>query len=143
MWKIKISAFLPGKGQWIALLQETLGPEFVMISSHSLMGMHLALFVSVRILPLVTRVETTHLATGLMGKIGNKGGISISFKIGETSIIFINNHLASGREDDNDRKRVEDYLRLKSELWNSDDASEDYDVCIWSGDFNFRIKGTF
>lgn len=52
------------------------------------------------------------MATGILNTIGNKGGIGITFKVGETSLIFINCHLASGEEELQDNRRTRDFINI-------------------------------
>jgi hypothetical protein len=43
-------------------------------------------------------VESAEVATGIGGMIGNKGAVGISVLFGETSLLFINSHLAGNTE---------------------------------------------
>jgi hypothetical protein len=54
------------------------------------MGIHLVVFASIRVIPLITNIQSNHVATGLLNSIGNKGGVGINFNVGETSLVFIN-----------------------------------------------------
>jgi hypothetical protein len=71
-------------------LKDYLGAAYEIISSHSLMGIHLVVFASVRLVPIISDIKVNHVATGFMNFMGNKGGIGIGFNIGKTSILFIN-----------------------------------------------------
>ena len=84
------SAFGASKKKWVEMLQENLGETYQIISSHSLMGIHLVVFASVRIIPIISNIEVDHVATGIWNSIGNKGGVGISFQVGKTSLLFIN-----------------------------------------------------
>ena len=113
-------------------------------------------FASVRIIPLITNIQSNHVATGIMNTIGNKGGIGICFNVGKTSFLFVNWHLASGESNKRDKRRAEDFnnidLRMKlpyryniKEEWkvHKSDLSRvgnRFDCCIWTGDMNFRIN---
>lgn len=80
------------------------------------MGIHLVVFASIRIIPLISNVQSTHVATGIMNSIGNKGGVGISFRVGETSVIFINCHLASGEEELQDNRRTKDFMNIDRKM---------------------------
>lgn len=150
------SAFGANKIKWVEMLREHLGDEYQVLASHSLMGIHLVVFASVRIIPLITNIQSNHVATGIMNTVGNKGGIGVCFNVGKTSFLFVNCHLASGESNKRDKRRTEDFnnidLRLKlpyrynlkeeSKIHKLDlsRVSNRFDCCIWAGDMNFRIS---
>jgi hypothetical protein len=80
------------------------------------MGIHLIVMASIRIIPLINNVHSSYVATGMLNKIGNKGGIGLSFNVGTTSLIFINCHLASGDNDIRDDRRVKDFHKIDNGL---------------------------
>lgn len=84
------SAFGANKRRWVNQLQKCLGPEYGIVNSHSLMGIHLVVFASLHIIPLIKNVQSKHVATGVWNSLGNKGGVGISFDVGTTSVLFIN-----------------------------------------------------
>ncbi len=150
------SAFGANKIKWVELIREHLGDEYQVIASHSLMGIHLVVFASVRIIPLITNIQSNHVATGILNTIGNKGGIGICFNVGKTSFLFINWHLASGESNKRDKRRADDFNnidhRMKlpyryniKEEWKTHKSDlsrvgNRFDWCIWTGDMNFRIN---
>jgi hypothetical protein len=52
-------------------------------------------FVHKGLLPLVTEVHSTAVATGVANTLGNKGGVGVRFKLGNTTFLFVNAHLAA------------------------------------------------
>ena len=44
-----------------------------------------------------TDVQSDVVATGLANKLGNKGGVAVSFCVGQTSLLFICSHFAGNR----------------------------------------------
>ena len=110
------SAFGANKKEWVDVLKSYFGDTYQNISSHSLMGTHLVVFASVRLIPIISNIQVHHVATGLMGSIGNKGGVGISFNIGQTSCLFINCHLASGEDDVCNARRTQDFLSIDKGL---------------------------
>lgn len=85
--------------------------------------------------------------------LSNKGAAAISFKYFNYSILFINCHLAAGQK--SFLKRNEDFKRINNNLCfnilndlkkttsnyllSSHTISDYYDICIFSGDMNYRI----
>lgn len=67
-----------------------------MIASYSLSAIHLIIFIAANLTPILSKVETDCIATGVNNVLGNKGGVGINFSIGNTSILCICCHLASG-----------------------------------------------
>ena len=78
------------------MIEETLGPEYVMLSSVSLTATHLVIFISKRLSALISNVKVDTLATGFKNKLGNKGAVMISFNLVDKAFQFINCHLHSG-----------------------------------------------
>lgn len=67
--------------------------------------------------------------------LGNKGAVSVSMKIGETRVRFINCHLTAGQA--HMRRRSKDIEKvLDSEV--IEDLTEGIQICM--GDFNFRMR---
>lgn len=97
MRSIATSVIAPSKEKWERVLQEYLGASFIMISSHSLGGTHLAVFAHLSITPIISNVESECIATGIQNAVGNKGAVGIRFSIGKTRLLFISSHLASGQ----------------------------------------------
>ena len=52
-------------------------------------------FANKAIVPLISDLRSIAVATGLGDKLGNKGGISVSFKVANSSFCFVNAHLAA------------------------------------------------
>lgn len=97
MRSIATSVIAPSKEKWELVLQGYLGESYIMISSHSLGGTHLAVFAHLSITPIISKVESECLATGIQNTVGNKGAVGIRFSIGQTKLLFISSHLASGQ----------------------------------------------
>lgn len=74
------------------------GSSYTLVMSKSLVGLLLCVYVSQRMLPFVTDVRATHQATGIMGVMGNKGGVCVRLNLYDTSLCFVCAHLAAHRE---------------------------------------------
>ncbi len=96
MRSIATSVIAPSKAKWEAVLQEYFGKNYVMISGFALGATHLAVFVHISLVPIISNVKSECIATGIQNMVGNKGGIGISFQLGKSSLLFISCHLAAG-----------------------------------------------
>ena len=80
---------------WWACIQTHLGDEWAPVDSESLLEMRLIVFARCCLRPAITEIEHAFEATGLLGVVGNKGGIAIRFRCHDTSLCFISTHLAA------------------------------------------------
>ena len=90
------SMFSPSKEALNQLIGNCLGENYRMISSVSLQATHLVVFAHIALIPLITEVSYGDFATGFKKMMGNKGAVSVRFKVGQTSIRVINAHFHSG-----------------------------------------------
>lgn len=64
------------KTEWIKCITECIGTtEYTQVSSKQLVGILIVLFVKVSLFEHVSEVSSNQVATGVMGMLGNKGGI--------------------------------------------------------------------
>lgn len=92
---------------WELKIQETLGPEYVLVHSHALMGIHLCILVQRDLVWHTSTVESTHVATKMGGMLRTKGGVGICLKVRGASFLFVDSHLAAHSV--NVRQRNEDF----------------------------------
>lgn len=92
---IEKSVVFRSKQRWEEILSQTFGPQYAMLESHTLMAMHIAIFVRRSLLPHIKDVRTSFVSCGVTEQIANKGANSISFTVGSTRMMFINCHLAA------------------------------------------------
>jgi phosphatidylinositol-bisphosphatase len=62
---IATSVIVPSKAKWEALLKSYLGDKFVMVSGFSLGATHLAVFIHIKLIPIVENVKADCIATGI------------------------------------------------------------------------------
>lgn len=135
------------KKEWEIILQENLGPSYVLFHSTSLGSLHLAVFMRRDLIWFCSNLEENNLATRAMTMIKTKGSVALAFSFFGTSLLFINSHFTACYQKMSDR--VNDYektireLRLaKGRLQSSKkDIIGQYNSVFWIGDFNFRIDG--
>ena len=94
---------------------------------------------------MIHRVETDSVATGIMGIMGNKGGVGVSFKLHSLSVCFVNTHLAPHMERYADRNRMFDEIDASLRLGlgaglGELDVSLKFDALFWLGDLNYRVE---
>ena len=92
---IEKSLLNPSKTKWLLRVNAALGDGYECVASHSLVAIHLALYVRTGLLPEVSNVRTAHVACGIGDILGNKGGVGISLCVGRTSLLLVNSHLAA------------------------------------------------
>jgi hypothetical protein len=84
MRSIATSVFVPSKTRWEETLQSYLGQDYVNISSFSLGGTHLSVFVHLSLTPIISNISSDCVATGIQNVVGNKGGVCVRFCLGKT-----------------------------------------------------------
>jgi len=86
------------------------GIKYNVISTVNCVGMCMLLYVRDDICCRISDLRTSITPTGFLGIFGNKGAVSISIVIDDTTMCFVNAHLTSGRE--NMKRRNNDYHRI-------------------------------
>lgn len=112
--EIREAVLFPSKNTWEKHLQAALGPDYVMIKTETMAALHIAVFIWKPIEDLVSAVDSSTVATGIGGIVGNKGAVAISVYLGSTSLLFVNAHLTANQG--NTQARNSDYKRIIQEL---------------------------
>merc|ERR1711865_1122979 len=117
-----------------------------MLCCHTLQAIHQIIFIHKALLPLVTNVASSAVATGIANTLGNKGGIGISFNLGKTSMLFVNCHLTAHQHKEEDRNKDVDKIerglklpKVKTGKSHLPKASQRFDHVVWMGDLNYRV----
>ena len=117
--------------QWsekIADCLSTVG-NYTMISEKHLVGLLLCVFVKKNLVDKIKDVRTCSTGVGIMGVLGNKGGIGISMNIFDSSVCFIVSHLAAHTENvegrNMDFKNIIERSIFPSEYSTSSDRDRD------------------
>ncbi|XP_051040850.1 phosphatidylinositol polyphosphate 5-phosphatase type IV isoform X2 [Phodopus roborovskii] len=102
--------------EWETRLQETLGPQYVLLSSAAHGVLYMSLFIRRDLIWFCSEVEYSTVTTRIVSQIKTKGALGVSFTFFGTSFLFITSHFT----------------------W---DVTTRFDEVFWFGDFNFRLSG--
>jgi phosphatidylinositol-bisphosphatase len=149
---------------WTERLTQTLNDrsnnQYVLVTQKSMVGLLLCVFTKRAHATRVKHVTTTSVGVGVMGMMGNKGGVACRLQFYDSSFSFVCSHLAAHRE--NVMGRNADFANVSSkasfeigesairEVIRSGSLSQfslgssavglaDHDHTIWLGDLNYRI----
>lgn len=116
--------------------------KYVKVEKVRLVGMLLIVLIKAKHMPHVRNIVCDTVGTGIMGKMGNKGGVSIRFDLHSTSLCFVNSHLAAHVEEY--ERRNQDFRDICSrtrfaQTNQPPKAIKDHDHIYWLGDLNYRI----
>ncbi|KAL6034285.1 hypothetical protein STEG23_015027 [Scotinomys teguina] len=138
--------------EWETRLQETLGPQYVLLSSAAHGVLYMSLFIRRDLIWFCSEVEYSTVTTRIVSQIKTKGALGVSFTFFGTSFLFITSHFTSG--DGKVAERLLDYSRTIQALAlprnvpdtnpyrsNAGDVTTRFDEVFWFGDFNFRLTG--
>lgn len=127
----------------------TRGP-YEMLVKERLMGIYLAIFVHRDAKHLVRGTSKSAVTAGLIGgRVGNKGAVGISLKIVNTTMLFVNAHLAAHEGKVPHRLAnlakiknglaVDDFLQPDDPRMVAEDITDRFDFTFLFGDLNFRL----
>ncbi|CAG7866298.1 unnamed protein product [Brassica rapa] len=123
--------------------------KYCLVASKQMVGIFLTVWVKSDLRDTVKNLKVSCVGRGLMGYLGNKGSISISMSVHQTSFCFVCSHLTSGQKEGDELRRNSDVLEIlrKTRFPRVNNAGEDkspqtileHDRVIWLGDLNYRI----
>ncbi|OIW05089.1 hypothetical protein TanjilG_06225 [Lupinus angustifolius] len=114
---------------------------YCLIGSKQMVGIFLCVWVRADLYKHVTNMKVSCVGRGIMGYLGNKGSISISMTLYQTTFCFVCTHLASGEKDGDEIKRNFDVSEIlkKTKFPHYPESILEHDNVIWLGDLNYRL----
>eukprot|EP00727_Mastigamoeba_balamuthi_P004490 m51a1_g14039 hypothetical protein (712) ;mRNA; f:1170592-1174281 len=117
--------------------------DYVLIMMKQLVGVLLCVYIKRDHLGQVSDLQSGLAATGIMGVMGNKGGVAARFRICDSSFCVVNSHLNAHSE--NVLRRNQDFHDIARNILFEGDGGTytvyDHDFLFWIGDLNYRIDG--
>ncbi|NXJ67133.1 SYNJ2 protein, partial [Rostratula benghalensis] len=139
-----VNASATNRKMWGEQLQKAISRthRYIQLTSAQLVGVCLFIFVRPYHVPFIRDVAIDTVKTGMGGKAGNKGAVSIRFQFYSTSFCFICSHLTAGQTQV--KERNEDYKEITQKLsFPMGRSVFSHDYVFWCGDFNYRIDLTY
>ena len=125
---------------------------YLLVQSESLVGLFTCVFVKQTEFKNVRELAISRVKTGMGGRYGNKGAVIARLVVQDSSIAFVNAHLAAGQKHVKQRNAdVADILEYPSVFSDPHADPEayvgggdgsmvlDHELCFFSGDLNYRI----
>ncbi|XP_039120029.1 LOW QUALITY PROTEIN: type IV inositol polyphosphate 5-phosphatase 7-like [Dioscorea cayenensis subsp. rotundata] len=123
--------------------------RYCLVASKQMVGIFLTVWVRSEIRDDIKNMKVSCVGRGLMGYLGNKGSISISMSLHQTSFCFICSHLTSGQKEGDELRRNSDVFEILRKTRfprvhgicdeKSPETILEHDRIIWLGDLNYRI----
>ncbi|XP_060669679.1 type IV inositol polyphosphate 5-phosphatase 9 [Ziziphus jujuba] len=121
--------------------------DFQCIISKQMVGILISVWVRSDLRPFVHHPSVSCVGCGIMGCLGNKGSVSVRFRLHGTSFCLVCCHLASGGGEGDEKHRNSDVSEIMSRtsfprvpLLDLPRKILDHDQVILLGDLNYRIS---
>uniref|UniRef100_A0A7N2M0W0 Inositol polyphosphate-related phosphatase domain-containing protein n=1 Tax=Quercus lobata TaxID=97700 RepID=A0A7N2M0W0_QUELO len=127
--------------------------SYSLVASKQMVGIFLSVWARKELVPHIGHLRVSSVGRGIMGCFGNKGCISMSMSLHQTSFCFVCSHLASGEKEGDELKRNADVCEIlkctqfpkicKNPNSRAPERINDHDRVIWLGDLNYRVALTY
>ncbi|GFP98343.1 type i inositol 1 4 5-trisphosphate 5-phosphatase cvp2 [Phtheirospermum japonicum] len=127
--------------------------KYCLAASKQMVGIFLCVWVREDLYEHITSLKVSCVGRGIMGYLGNKGSISISMILHQTTFCFVCTHLASGEKGGDAIRRNLDVMEIMKRTRFSHpygipgkpippETILDHDKIIWLGDLNYRLASS-
>ncbi|KAI7828526.1 Endonuclease/exonuclease/phosphatase [Gamsiella multidivaricata] len=145
--------------EWTRAIAESLGSGYQKVMSKQLIGLLIVMYVAKDHAKYIREVTAHSAGVGIMGMLGNKGGVSIRIRYKDSYFCFVDSHLAADTNQID--RRNQDYQEICRRLTfpsaspyditkspagnaalgvaNKMVSVFDCDHTIWAGDLNYRL----
>ncbi|KAB7499170.1 Inositol polyphosphate 5-phosphatase OCRL-1, partial [Armadillidium nasatum] len=136
----------PREQEWLNAVSNGVHPKakYLKVRFVRLVGIMLIVLAKEEHIAHIRNVAVDTVGTGIMNKMGNKGGVSVRFELHNTSIVFINAHMAAHVEEVERRNEDHDLILARTDfrLGSSEYPKriENHDHIYFFGDMNYRIN---
>ncbi|XP_028802681.1 type I inositol polyphosphate 5-phosphatase 10-like [Neltuma alba] len=123
--------------------------KYSLVASKQMVGIFVCVWMKKELVQHVGHLRVCCTSRGIMGCLGNKGCISVSLSLYQTTFCFICSHLASGEKEGDELRRNLDVIEIlkntqfaricKTSYTRMPERILDHDRIIWLGDLNYRI----
>lgn len=123
--------------------------KYSLIVCKQMVGIFLTVWVRKELVQYIGHMRASCIGRGIMGYLGNKGCISVSMSLHQTTLCFVCSHLASGEKEGDELRRNLDVIEIlrntqfrkicKAPNSKMPERIVDHDRVIWLGDLNYRI----
>jgi hypothetical protein len=121
--------------EWEILVQQTLGPSHLLLSSSSLGELTVLLFLRRDLLWFCSEVQSAGYSTRPGSAVKTKGGVGLSFSLFGSTFLFVSSHLTAHQDRVEDRNN--DMKRIAANL--TTNKLIEFDYVFWLGDLNYRL----
>ncbi|KAJ4835166.1 hypothetical protein Tsubulata_028761 [Turnera subulata] len=123
--------------------------KYSLITGKQMVGIFVTVWVRKELVQHVSHLRISYVGRGILGCLGNKGCISVSMSLHQTSFCFVCSHLASGEKEGDELRRNLDVIEIlkntqfpricRSPHGRIPEKITEHDRVIWFGDLNYRI----
>ncbi|CAA0838133.1 DNAse I-like superfamily protein [Striga hermonthica] len=123
--------------------------NYQLVESKQMVGIFLSVWARAGLVKDIGHLSVSCMGRGIMGCLGNKGCISMSMTVHQTSFCFVCSHLASGQKEGDELRRNSDVAEIlkgiqfprlcKNPTRRVPEKIIHHDRVIWLGDLNYRV----